>query len=102
MMDKMNEGLVDNMEGQVKASIDYKYGETLLKLWITDLRPVAEQVGTVADIHWISHEDLLTETWGGEALSNNEIHSMSQIIKSTKTTLITIIPRLVNLFIIQL
>ena len=32
MMDKMNEGLVDNMEGQVKASIGYTYGETLLKL----------------------------------------------------------------------
>ena len=30
MMDNMHEGLFDNMEGQVKFSIEYKYCETRL------------------------------------------------------------------------
>ena len=32
MMDKMNEGLLHNIQGQVKVSIEYTYGETRLKL----------------------------------------------------------------------
>ena len=36
---------------------------------ILDLRPVAEQTGSVADVRLISDEDLLTDTWGGEPLN---------------------------------
>ena len=68
---------------------------------IIDFRTVAEPIGIVADIYWISDEDLQTETWSGEALSH-EIHGMIQNIKLTKTTLITLKPLLVILFIIQL
>ena len=31
-MDKMNEGLLHNIQGQVKFSIEYTYGETRLKI----------------------------------------------------------------------
>ncbi len=37
---------------------------------ILDLRPVAEQIGSVADVSLTSDEDLLTDTWGGEPLTN--------------------------------
>ena len=87
-MEKMNDVLFDNTQGQFKFSIDYTYGENQLKLEIIDPRLVAVQIGSVADIYLIADEDLLTETWGGEACNKNEIHNMNQIIRLTKTTLI--------------
>jgi hypothetical protein len=69
MMETMNNGLYDSMKLQFKFNIEYKYIENQLKLEIIDLRPIAEQYGSIADVKLFSNEDLLTDKWGGTTLN---------------------------------
>ena len=85
----MNDVFFDTKQRQFKLNIEYNYGEHQFNIQMIDLRPVAERMGSVANMYLVSDEDLLTETWGGEALTTNEIHSKSQTIKLLTTTLIT-------------
>jgi hypothetical protein len=82
----MNDGLFENMKHKLKFNIEYTCVENQLKIEVIDLRPIAEQYGSVADVKIFSNEDLLTDKWGGATLNKEEITSMNQIIRLTKTT----------------
>jgi hypothetical protein len=84
----MNDGLYDSMKIKFKFNIEYDYIENQLKIEIIDLRPIAERIGSVADVKLLSDEDLLTDKWDGTPLSKDNLHTMNQIIRLTKTTLI--------------
>jgi hypothetical protein len=88
----MNDGLYDSMKLQCKFNIEYNYIENQLNIEIIDLRPIAEQYGSIADVKLFSNEDLLTDKWGGTTLNKEEITSMNQIIRLTNTTLINNTP----------
>ena len=85
----MNDVFFDTKQRQFKLNIEYNYGEHQFNIQMIDLRPVAVRMGSVAYMYLVSDEDLLTETWGCEALTTNEIHSKGQTIKLLTTTLIT-------------
>jgi hypothetical protein len=91
-MENMNDGLYDSMKLQFKFNIEYTYIEHQLNIEIIDLRPIAEQYGSIAYVKLFSNEDLLTDKWGGATLNTEEINSMNQIIRLTKTTLIYNVP----------
>jgi hypothetical protein len=91
-MEKMNDGLYDDMKLQFKFNIEYNYIENQLQIEVIDLRPIAEQYGSIADVKIFSNEDLLTDKWDGTTLNKEEICSMTQIIRLTKTTLIKSTP----------
>ena len=52
-----------------------------------DLRPANIQTGDIIEVYVLTDEDLLTDKWGGPRLSKEEINSISQSIRLTKTTL---------------
>ena len=53
------------------------------------MRTVGDQYyGHVAEVKLFSDDDLLTDKWGGVKLIKEEINSMNQNIRLTKTTLI--------------
>ena len=64
-MEKLNDGLYDDMYGTCKIHIEYNYVENPLTNEIIDLRSVADQYyGHVAEVNRFSYEDLLTDKWG--------------------------------------
>ena len=89
MMEKMNDGLFDDMKTKFKFNIDYNYVENQLKIEIIDLRPTGDRYyGHAAEVVLFSDEDLLTDKWGGIKLTKDEINSMNQIIRLTKSTIV--------------
>ena len=50
MMEQVDDGLYDNMQGHFKFNIDYKYGETKFKLEMIDLRPINIQKGDIIEV----------------------------------------------------
>jgi hypothetical protein len=94
----MNDGLYDDMKLQFKFNIEYNYIENQLNIEIIDLRPIAEQYGSIADVKIFSNADLLTNKWGGTTVNKEEINSMNQIIRLTKTTLINYTPLGENIY----
>ena len=101
-MVKMHDGLYDDMKGNFEFNVEYKYVENQLNIELIDSRSVADQYyGHVAEVLLFSDEDLLTEKWGGVKLNKDEINSMSQIIRLTKSTFIKI-PLWENIFTIQI
>ena len=63
-----------------------------------DLMSVSDQYyGHVAEVHLLSDEDLLTDTWKGLNLTKDDINSMSKVILLTESAMIKI-PLLGNMF----
>ena len=101
-MDNMHDGLYNDMKGKCKVNNECNYIEHQLNIEIIDLNSVSDQYCVhVAEVNLASDEDLLTDKWGGIKLSKDDMHSMSQTIRLTKTTLIKVPPGCIY-FIIQL
>ena len=89
MMENMNDGLYDNMKENLNLILIIIILKINFKIEIIDLRPVDIQNGYTIEVYLLTAEDLLTDKWDGPKLSKADINSMNQIIRSTKTTLIT-------------
>ena len=88
MMEKMNDGLYEDMKLKFKFNIEYNYIENQLKIEIIDLRSDGDKYyGHAAEVVLFSDADLLTDKWNGN-LIKEEINSMNQIIRLTKSTVI--------------
>ena len=69
-------------------NIEYTYVENQLNIEIIDLRGAGDRYsGHAAEIMLLSYEDLLTDKWKGVNLVE-ELNSMNQIIRLTKSTLV--------------
>ena len=89
MMEKMNDGLYDDMKGTCKFNIEYTYVETQLNIERIDLIFIVDQYyGHVDEVYIVPDEDLLADKWGWIRLNKKEMNSMTQIVRLTKTTLI--------------
>ena len=75
MMEKMNDGLYDNMKGKFKFNIDYQYTENQFKIEVLDLRPIANQDGDIIEVYLLTEDDLLTDKWEGAKLTKSELNS---------------------------
>ena len=58
--------------------------------------------GHVAEVYVLSDAELLTDTWKGNNLKTNDINSMSQVIRLTKSTFIKKTVLWGNIFSIQI
>ena len=65
MMEKMNDGLYDDMKGTCKFNIEYTYVETQLNIERIDLIFIVDQYyGHVDEVYIVPDEDLLADKWG--------------------------------------
>ena len=88
-MEKLNDGLYDDMKPKFKFNVDYNDVENQLNIEIIDLRSAGDRYyGHAAEVVLFSDEDLLTARWGGVKLVREEINSLNQIIRLTKSTII--------------
>ena len=53
-MEKMNDGLYDNMQGHFKFNIDYNYVENQFNIEIIDLRPSNIQTGDSIEVYLLT------------------------------------------------
>ena len=92
-METMSDGLYDVMQAKLKFDNEYTYIENQLNIEIIDLRSVADQhYWHVAEVYLLSDADLLTDKCKGINLNKDDIHTMHQVIRLTKLTLIKISP----------
>ena len=88
MMEKMNDGIYDNLKDRFRFNVEYQYTENQLKIEVIDARPVANQNGDIIEVNLLTDEDLKTDKWKGARISEENINSMNNIIRLTKTTTI--------------
>ena len=89
MMEKMNDGLYDDMKPKFKFNADYTYVENQLNIELIELMSAGDRYyGHASEVLLVSDEDLLTDKWGGVKLVREEINSLSQIIRLTKSTIV--------------
>ena len=89
LMVQMNDGLYADMKTKFKFNIEHNYVENQLTNVIIYLISAGDgYYGHAAEVTLLSDEDLLTDTWKGVNLSEEEINSMNQIIRLTKSTIV--------------
>ena len=101
-MEKLNDGLYADVKAKCKFNTEYDYVKHQLNIEVIDFRSVADQYdGHVAEGYLLSDAYLFTDKWKGINLNKDDIHSMNQVIRLTKSTL-TKNSLLENIFIIQI
>ena len=87
-MEKLNDGLYADVKAKCKFNTEYDYVKHQLNIEIIDLRSVADQYdGHVAEGYLLSDAQLFTDKWKEINLNKDDIHSMNQVIRLTKSTL---------------
>ena len=88
-MVKMNDGLYADMKTKLKLNIEYNYDGNQLKPEPIDLRGAGDRYyGHAAEVLLLSDEDLSTDKWNGVNLVEQEIVSLNQNIRLTKSAIV--------------